>query len=128
MKDKELPKDLQDFLNEYERLANLCNFDLIEQFIYKNAIYWFSNGTYRGISQIRKAFEDTWNSIKNEKYTLSNVEWLVVTDRCAVCIYDFRSDGIVNGKRQIYEGKGTNVLEKKNRKWKIIHEHLSKNA
>lgn len=123
-----LPPDLQVFLKEYERLANLCNFDAIEPFIDNNAVYWFSNGTYRGIGEIRKAFEETWNSIKNEKYTLSNVEWLIVSSDEAVCIYNFRSDGLANGKRQVYEGRGTNVLQKKDGRWKIIHEHLSKTS
>ena len=41
-------------------------------------------------------------------------------------IYNFHSDGIVDSKRQEYNGRGTNVFRKINGKWKIVHEHLSK--
>lgn len=119
-------KELAKFIEEYEKLTNKCNFDLLIPFIDKNAIYWFSNGTYNGIDEIRKAFEETWNSIKDEVYTISNVKWLILIKSEAVCIYDFHSDGIVDGKRQEFKGRGTNVFKKIDGQWKIVHEHLSK--
>lgn len=121
-------KELSDFIKKYEDLTNRCNFDLLVPFIDEHAIYWFSNGTYHGIADIRKAFEETWKTIQNETYTITDVEWLVSNENDAVCIYNFYSDGMVNGKRQEYAGRGTNVFKKVKGKWKIIHEHLSKSV
>lgn len=121
-------KELIKFIQEYERLANKCDFNLLIPFIDEYAVYWFSNGTYEGIDAIRKAFEETWSNIQKEKYTITNVQWLLATDNEAVCIYDFHSDGIVKGKRQKYNGRGTNLFKKVDGKWKIIHEHLSKSV
>lgn len=119
-------KDLLAFLREYERLANLCDFDAIAPLIDEHAVYWFSNGSYQGINEIRGAFEETWKNIKSEKYTISDVSWLFSNGTEAVCIYRFHSDGIVDGERQEYAGRGTNIFQKKNGAWKITHEHLSK--
>lgn len=119
-------KDLLAFLHEYERLANLCNFDAIASFIDEQAVYWFSNGSYQGIDEIRGAFEETWQHIKQEKYAISDVCWLFANGKEAVCIYRFHSDGIVDGRKQEYSGRGTNIFQKKNGVWKITHEHLSK--
>ncbi len=122
----DLSHELFCFLKEYEALANKCDFDLLIPYIAEDAVYWFSNGSYRGIQAIRKAFEDTWNTIKNEKYTIRDIEWLTVTDTSAMSIYTFHSDGFVDGRKQEYIGRGTNILQKKAGKWKIVHEHLSK--
>jgi ketosteroid isomerase-like protein len=118
--------ELSQFLKDYEELANKCNFDALTPFIDNDALYWFSDGSHKGINEIRTAFESTWNHIKNEKYTLDKVEWLVLTENEAVCTYNFHSDGLINGQRFTYSGRGTNVFKKKNGTWKIVHEHLSK--
>lgn len=119
-------QDLVEFLAEYEMRANACDFDAVRPLIDENAVYWFSNGSYRGIAEIQKAFEETWKNIREETYKISDVRWIFCTTECAVCIYHFRSDGIVEGERQVYSGRGTNVLRKKDGSWKMIHEHLSK--
>lgn len=116
---------LQDFLKQYEIAANSRDFSNVAPLIADDAVFWFTNGTYEGRQSIRKAFEDTWLKIKDEKYTISNVEWLVVKKDVAICTYRFKSDGIVDGQRQIYEGRGTNVLTKHNEIWQLTHEHLS---
>lgn len=118
--------ELEQFLKKYEIAANSCNFDNVEPLLTNDAVFWFTNGTYEGKAAIRKAFEDTWASIKEEKYTLSNIQWLGVTGDLAVCVYDFTSDGMVDGVRQVYHGRGTSVFTKQEGKWLICHEHLSK--
>jgi ketosteroid isomerase-like protein len=119
-------KDLDDFLKQYEYAANSCDFDKVAPLIAKNAVFWFTNETYRGKAAIKKAFEETWAKIKTEQYKIFDIEWLVNEDNIAVCIYSFTSDGIVDGKRQVYKGRGTNILSKNDSKWYILHEHLSK--
>lgn len=125
MNKEEIIDDLQKFMNNYETRANQRNFNLIRPLISDQAIYWFSDGTFQGIKQIEVAFEETWSNLPSESYQLSNFQWLVTTDTNGVCIYKFRSESIKDGKKFIFNGRGTNVLERINGSWKIIHEHLS---
>jgi len=118
--------ELDQFLRAYEVAANSCNFDNVEPLIAEDATFWFTNGTFVGRSAIRAAFENTWANIQDENYTLSNVQWVGQTATLAVCTYNFRSDGIVDGQRQVYEGHGTNIIEKRGQQWLMVHEHLSK--
>ena len=120
-----LPKDLDNFIKTYEKLANKRNFDLIEPYIANDALFWFSDGSFKGIEQIRGAFENTWSNLKDEIYTISEVTWLVQTESSAVCIYKFTSESTFQGQRVSFKGRGTNVLRKKEEKWQIMHEHLS---
>lgn len=122
----ELRHELDTFLNEYEKAANSRDFSKVAPFIADDAVFWFTNGEFKGKSAIQKAFEDTYASIEDETYTISGVEWVAVDHHVAVCTYRFKSDGLVNGKRQIYEGKGTNTLKRIDGSWQIVHEHLSK--
>lgn len=96
--------ELDHFLKQYEAAANSCNFDNVEPLIADNAVFWFTNGTYRGKAEIRKAFEDTWAHITDETYSITDVEWGGVSADLAVCTYSFTSDGRINGKRQVDQG------------------------
>jgi|GEM_PF-181514 len=121
-----LHHELETFLKAYEKAANSRDFTNVASFITDNAVFWFTNGEFNGKPAIQKAFEDTYESIQDETYTISNIEWTAMSDLVAACIYNFQSDGIVEGKRQVYVGKGTSVLKRINGEWQIVHEHLSK--
>ncbi len=73
-------------VREYERLSSQCNFDLLVPFIDQEAVYWFNDGSYHGIAEIRKTFEETWNSFGDGDYTITNARWIVSTGSEAVCI------------------------------------------
>jgi ketosteroid isomerase-like protein len=122
----ELRQELETFLATYEKATNSRDFTKVDPFIADDATFWFTNGTFTGKESIRKAFEDTWAHIQDEAYTISDIRWVAANDSVTVCAYTFKSDGIVDGKRQIYEGHGTNVLKRLDGKWRIVHEHLSK--
>ncbi|HEX6384718.1 MAG TPA: nuclear transport factor 2 family protein, partial [Anaerolineae bacterium] len=92
--------------------------------IHEEAVFIFSEGTFRGKAEIAQAFEKTFQSIQNEKYRIRDPEWLVITDDVAACIYEFRWQGIVNGQEMSGGGRGTTILQKTNKGWQIVHEHL----
>ncbi len=115
----------EDFMQVYEDVANSGNFERVKALISDDALYWFSDGSYTGVSKIQLAFEKTWNTIKNENYSISELKWLHKAQDCAVCIYNFNSTGIIDGKFRQTRGRGTNILKKFADGWKIIHEHLS---
>ncbi len=117
--------ELNNFLKKYEEATNSHNFNLVEPLLAENAVYWFSDGSYDGLAAIRDGFESTWNTVKNEVYEIHDVRWLTVSDTSASCVYRFAWRGIIEGKAQSGEGRGTNVLTKTADGWKIVHEHLS---
>ena len=90
-----------------------------------DARFWFTNGRFEGVSAVRRAFEATYDTIREEKYTISDVKWPVATYWNSVCAFNFRSDGVVAGARRTYEGYGTCILKRLNGSWRIVHEHLS---
>jgi ketosteroid isomerase-like protein len=117
----------QEFMKEYEVRANAKDFSNVAPLIDGEAVYWFSDGSYTGTEQIKEAFERTWSIIKEETYTITNLEWISECEHTAVCIYEFHSKGMVAGSNHGFSGRGTNVLRRTttNDGWKIIHEHLS---
>ena len=120
-----LPQDLANFIQTYEKLANKRNFDLLIPLISERAIFWFSDGSYTGIQEIRSAFERTWTSLPNEIYSISNINLLLSEKSSAVICYTFTSISVSNGIESTFKGRGTNILQKFDGSWKIIHEHLS---
>lgn len=119
-------KQLDQFLKQYEEATNSHDFDNVASLIAKDAVYWFSDGSYEGLASIRKAFESAWKTVKDEVYTISNVRWLAISETAAVCVYDFSWKGVIDGKPISGGGRGTNALAKTDKGWRIVHEHLSK--
>lgn len=119
-------QDLSTFMTAYEKANNSHVWANVEPFIAPDATYWFTDGSYTGIDEIRAAIETTFAKIRDEVYKISNVQWPVKKDTVAVCTYRFTWQGIVNGKQQSGTGRGTNILEKRNGSWQIVHEHLSR--
>jgi len=122
----EIKYELKTFLEAYEKAANSRIFKNVDPFIADQALFICTNGTFKGKQEIKKAFEDTWAKKQNKKYSITDVKWLKFGYRNAICTYLFKSDGIVNGKRQVYESSGINVLKRINGNWRILEEHLQK--
>jgi len=119
-------EELNTFLKSYEQANNSHIWANVEPFIAPDATYWFTEHSYKGIDEIRTAIETTFTKIQDEVYEISNATWPVATGTVAVCTYAFRWQGTVDGQQASGNGRGTNVLEKRNGSWQIVHEHLSK--
>jgi len=117
--------ELQRFMRTYEAANNSHDFAKLEPLIASDATYWFTDGSYKGIAQIRKAIEETFARIQDEAYEISDLAWSVVEANVAVCTYRFVWHGIVNGEAKSGVGRGTNVLRKTDGTWRVVHEHLS---
>ncbi len=113
-------------MKRYEIAANSRDFSNVVPFLTKDAVFWFSDGSFTGLDEIRTAFENTWKAIKNEGYRIDGLAWPVDAKEFAVCIYSFTSSGTVNGGYVVFTGRGTNVLIMEAGEWKIVHEHLSR--
>lgn len=116
---------LDEVFKSLEAAANSQDFDRVAPHIAQDAVYWFTDGRSEGLEAIREAFERTWQTIRDETYVLSNVKWIAVSESVAVCIYDFRSRGVVSGRPFAASGRGTNVFVRSDGVWRVVHEHLS---
>ena len=117
--------ELTDFLKAYEHANNSHVWKNVEPFIAPNATYWFTDGSYEGIEEVRTAIEMTFTKIQDEVYEIKNVRWPLMTGSEAVCIYTFSWRGLVDGQIASGSGRGTNILKKIDGSWRIVHEHLS---
>jgi Asp-tRNA(Asn)/Glu-tRNA(Gln) amidotransferase A subunit family amidase len=117
--------DLTTFMQAYEKANNSHVWANVAPMIAPDATYWFTDGSYAGIDEIREAVEKTFEKLKDEVYTISDINWPVVTEEVAVCTYRFSWQATIDGTQQSGSGRGTNVL-KHNDSWQIVHEHLSK--
>lgn len=122
----ELRHELDTFLEAYAEAVNSRDFSQMAPFIADQATFWFANREYNGKANLENAFEDTWANIQNEAYIISDVQWIASSYWVANCTYRFKFDCKVDGKRQFYEGRGTNVLRRIDGSWRIVHKRLSK--
>ncbi len=112
-------------MRAYEKATNTHEFSNVAPLIHSKATYFFSDGTFAGRAAIRKAFEKTWSTIKNETYRIKNVRVLSSTNDLAVVTYEFSWRGRRNGRIVSGKGRGTNTLRKSRGKWQMLGEHLS---
>jgi ketosteroid isomerase-like protein len=70
--------------------------------------------------------ERTFTTIRDEVYEISDLEWVAVAHDLAVCRYRFTWTGLIDGKQESGQGRGTNVLGRRDNSWKVLHEHLSR--
>lgn len=116
---------LDEFMKKYWNAGSSNNFDLVAPYLHGDASFFFSEDSFFGLEQIGKAFESTWSTIIYEAYNTENIRWVVNNEKVAVCTYDFSSEGYIDKIHRTLRGIGTNVLEKTDGQWKIVHEHLS---
>ncbi len=122
----DLQTELTAFVHRYEQATNRHDFDHLAPLIADDAAYWFTEGSYHGVGEIRAAIERTFATILDEVYEIRDLEWVAVTDDLAVCRYRFFWKGMVDGRPESGHGRGTNVVAKRDGTWKMLHEHLSR--
>lgn len=117
----------EEFIKSYERALATQDWDIIEPLVSENVSVIFSNGTIHiGKENVQKAFEKNFSIIKNEKYAVENIKWLVKDKKYAVYLFEFNWTGIIDGKSGFGNGIGTSVLIKENAGWKLLTEHLGR--
>lgn len=113
-------------MQAYEKATNTHDFANLQPLIAPNATYWFTDGSFNGIDEIRQAIEATFQKIQDETYEIANLEWVAKDSNVAVCRYTFAWSGVIDGTRQSGTGRGTNVLTQQDSTWRVQHEHLSR--
>ena len=93
----DLGTQLGAFMAEYERAANSHEVQQVLTLIADDAVYWFTDGSYRGREAIAAALERTFATIQNEVYEIRELEWVAANDEFAACRYRFSWRGVVDG-------------------------------
>ena len=114
-----------DLMREFATRTNTHDFDAVAPLIADDAVYFFSDGTHTGREELRRAFADTWATIRDETYGIEDVRWLARDERIAVSVYRFRWRGVVDGQEREGSGRGTSALARMEGGWRVVHEHLS---
>ncbi|WP_298543983.1 nuclear transport factor 2 family protein [uncultured Aquimarina sp.] len=119
----------EEFVKSYEKALGTQDWNVVEPLVSENVSVTFSNGTIHiGKENVRKAFEKNFSLIKNEKYAVENIKWLVKDKKYAVYLFEFNWTGIIGGKSESGNGIGTSVLIKENTRWKLLTEHLGRKS
>jgi ketosteroid isomerase-like protein len=117
--------NVQQTLEGYIKATNSHNFENVAKFVSEQAVYWFTDKEYTTLRDIEDYFNNTWDLIKDEKYSITDIHWIAIESTLATCLYRYHWEGYHNGNFISGKGNATNVFKKVNNKWKIIHEHLS---
>ncbi len=118
----------QNTMKKYERALASQDWGLVEPLLHRDICVTFSNGTYKGLHEVKSVFESNFASIKDEKYAISNLHWAHISNTSAVCLYEFNWKGMINGELCSGGGRGTSVLIFEDEQWQIMTEHLGPNA
>jgi len=118
----------QEVLKKYELALASQNWESVEPLMHKDVSVTFSNGTFKGLDEVKAVFESNFASIKDEEYEISDTHWPLISTTSAVCLYNFNWKGLIDGELCSGAGRGTSVLICENDQWQIITEHLGPNA
>jgi len=117
----------EEFIRSYETALGTQDWKVVEPLVSENVSVTFSDGTIHiGKENVQKAFERNFHTIKNEKYAIENIKWLLKDKKYAVYLFEFNWTGIINGKSVSGNGIGTSVLIKEDARWKLLTEHLGR--
>ncbi|MFK4297859.1 ketosteroid isomerase-like protein [Arthrobacter sp. GAS37] len=64
-------------------------------------------------------------AIRDERYVVDELTWVLVQEEAAVCRYRFSWTGIIDGQQHVGRGRGTNVFMRTHEGWQIVHEQLT---
>ncbi len=117
------------FLHHFEAEAMKEDFSLIQDMIDERACFRFNDGDFIGRQAIQAAFEKSWRgdpTVKKARFYLSDIVVLTVDQASATATYTYNWEGRQGDRTFRIQGRGTRVLTHDGGKYRIIHEHLSR--
>jgi hypothetical protein len=115
----------EEFIISYEAALASQNWGNVEPLVHANACVTFSNGTvHKGLKAIKVAFTNNFSLIKDEKYFITDVHWVVKDKEFAVYLFNFNWSGFIDGQQASGSGRGSTTLIFENGKWLLVSEHL----
>lgn len=114
----------------YRTEINAHDFDrLADDVVANDAVFVFAEKVHRGIDAARAAFNDTWKTLPDESYSMSEAEWLARDAHTAVVAFRYGYNGtLTDGRALEGGGRGVNVYRLTEAGWRLAYEHLSPDA
>jgi ketosteroid isomerase-like protein len=116
--------EAEEFLREIQRRTGSRDADAVAPLIAPDATLWFTEA-HRGRDAIVGVIAQTWQTVEDEAYELRDVEVVAQTDTLAVLRYTFCWSARIDGRPASGEGRGTDIVARRDGGWQILHEHLS---
>lgn len=117
-------KTVQETIRLYETALGKQTWEAVEEFFHPNCTVIFAEANYYGKNQVSGAISKTFSLIKDENFSLSEINWTIVRENFASCTFNFEWSGTINGKRFTNPGRGTAVWILENGHWQIVNEHF----
>lgn len=115
----------EDFVAAYEKALASQEWENVSPLIHPDCTVTFSSGQVNvGKAAVEKAFRFNFDLIKEEKYAMSEVHWIVKTEEFAVFSFEYDWSGMIHGSPAAGGGRGTSSLVKVDGKWLLAAEHL----
>jgi ketosteroid isomerase-like protein len=112
------------FLEAYQRALSTQDWEAVAPLVHQDCTVVFSSGTFVGFDEVESAFRRNFELIDDERYTISNLQWLDRSVDRAVALYDFVWEGLIGGAPASGGGRGTAVLARGEGGWQLLVEHL----
>ncbi len=113
-----------DCIRRYEAALTSQDWEQVAPMIHEDCVAVFSSGTFVGKGEVEAAFRTTFELIRDETYTISELNWIERSESVAVAHYKFAWEGLINGEPASGGGRGTCVLKRSHGDWQILLEHL----
>lgn len=114
----------------YRAEINTHDFDrLADDVVASDAVFVFAEKVHRGVDAARAAFNDTWKTLPDEVYSMTEAEWLAKDAATAVVAFRYGYKGtLTDGRALEGGGRGVNVYRLTDEGWRLAYEHLSPDA
>lgn len=120
-----MKKTVTQSFDEFIKTLDLQDGEKAAEFYHPNCTVIFTEGTYRGKSQIQMTLTKTFSMIKEEKFLVNKLDWNIIQEEFATCTFEYKWLGTIQGKRFTTPGRGTLAWVYEDGKWMIINEHFS---
>ena len=113
------------FITSYEKALATQSWKEVDPLLLANCTVTFSNGScHQGKEKVRDAFQNNFDLISDEEYSISDVHWVVKNENFAVFTYTYDWSGTINGEQASGSGRGTSSIVFHDGSWKLVSEHL----
>ena len=114
------------FMTGYEQATNSHDIDRVAPMIAEDATYWFSDGSHRGLEEIKVAIERTFATIHDEVYEITDLAWRGAERGARSVPVPLLVDGRDRWPAPLRpRSRQPNVIVRRDGEWRMLHEHLS---
>lgn len=117
-------QNVKERLKNYELALSKHSWQVVEPFFHPDVTVIFAEATYYGKHQVSVAISKTFSMIKDERFSIYNVNWTIIRENFATCTFDHEWCGALHTQKFAHAGRGTIAWVKESDTWQIINQHF----